>query len=56
MTRGGRADRPPRAMRHDRAPRAALGFVLPIAGAPAPARFGEAEQDAPPASAAGGAP
>ncbi|MFJ9916678.1 hypothetical protein [Actinacidiphila glaucinigra] len=54
MTRGGRADRPPRAMRHDRAPLAALGFVLSIAGALA--RFGEAEQDAPPASAAGGAP
>ncbi|MFI8181287.1 hypothetical protein OG539_08890 [Actinacidiphila glaucinigra] len=42
--------------RHDRAPLAALGFVLSIAGALALARFGEAEQDAPPASAAGGAP
>ncbi|MFG2302115.1 hypothetical protein [Actinacidiphila glaucinigra] len=56
MTRGGRADRPPRAMRHDRVPLAALGLVLSVAGAPALTRFGEAEQDAPPASAAGGAP
>jgi hypothetical protein len=35
--------------RHDRAPLAVLGFVLSIAGALALARFGEAEQDAPPA-------
>lgn len=42
--------------RHDRAPLAVLGFVLSIAGALALARFGEAEQEAPPASAAGGAP
>ncbi|MFI2300810.1 hypothetical protein ACH5AL_18460 [Actinacidiphila glaucinigra] len=31
-------------------------LVLSVAGAPALTRFGEAEQDAPPASAAGGAP
>ncbi|MEU4094633.1 DMT family transporter [Streptomyces sp. NPDC026673] len=35
--------------RHDRAPLAVLGFALSIAGALALARFGEAEQDAPPA-------